>query len=238
MDTLKAPDRRRNMMDIIADLGTRERKAPPPLTVVAAQPALPPPTNVAEALTEAQRRATEQRIAAERMLQESLELEQRLAEEAELARRAVDRVAQLSASVSAALLEEQKAAEHAELCARNLERATREKTEADALRADDQRILAEARRALEVATASCTESERRFTSACSTEEDARREAETSSQLLAARRNARKDLETELRALEPAAAPQSQSQSIEELRALEARRRIAERRAADLARTAS
>jgi fused signal recognition particle receptor len=241
-------ERRRNMLDIIADLGLRERKdqltseQAPALALVPSpegsrtQPSAP--DEVVQALTDAQRRATEQRIAAERLLHEALALEQRLAEEAEQARKASEHalVQQLAAAVEAALQAEQKAEEQVELSVKKLERVAAEKREAEALKADDARAVAEARRALEIATASCSESDRRFADASAAEDAARNEAEGAAQLVTARRNARKELETDLhdthQRIQGSAGELPTLTSIDELRALEARRRVAERRVAD------
>ena len=236
------------MLDIIADLGLRDRKdqpAPAQAPVLALVPSpgesrAQTPDDIVQALSEAQRRATEQRLAAERLLNEAMALEQRLAEETEQARRASEHalVQQLAAAVEAALAAEHKAEEQVELSVKKLERIAAEKREAEALKNDDARAVAEARRALEIATASCSESDRRFADASAAEDAARNEAEAAATLVTARHNARQELETELqdahqRVQEAGELPSLTS--LDELRALEARRRVAERRAADSAR---
>ena len=115
MDNNKGADQRRNVFDIVADLGFLDpkplRRAAPPAPAEAPAPDEPaateppsPPPELARPLTEAQQRAAQQRIAAERLLHEALELERTLAEERD-------------------------AAEHAAVCTKNLEAA---RTEASA----------------------------------------------------------------------------------------------------------
>ncbi|HEY4439270.1 MAG TPA: hypothetical protein VGN14_02385 [Candidatus Elarobacter sp.] len=280
-------DRRRSVLDIVADLGFLERKqqataddtpaaessSAPALTLVpsikhdSAPPAAPAASrehvDVVEALTEAQRRAAEQRVAAERFLQETVQLEQRLAEEAEQARAAGDHVLaeQLAKLLAETTVVERQAVEQAETCAKKIERIEAQKAQADALRTDDKAVeaaaaadviaaqarLAEARRRLEIATVACTESNQRFTDICVVEDAARAEAEKTAQAAAAHRAEREKIEAELREVQERAAAFKGSvpslASVEQLRALEARsaapseatKRLAERRAADAAR---
>lgn len=293
-------DRRRSVLDIVADLGFLERKqqspadeagtvaaestAPPALTLVpsvkhdsgppaaavdAAPPSAPSPaanrdhSDVVQALTEAQRRAAEQRVAAERFLQETVQLEERLAEEAEQARAASEHVLaeQLARVAAEALVLERQSVEQADACAKKIERISTQKAQAEALRSDDkaaeaaaaadviaaQARLAETRRRLEIATVACTESNQRFNDVCLVEEAARAEAEKAAQLAAAHRAEREKLEGELQAVQARAAAFKGNvpslASVDQLRALEARsfapseaaKRVAERRAADAAR---
>jgi chromosome segregation ATPase len=78
------------------------------------------PDNVMQALSEAQLHAKEQRLAAERFLQETVALEQRLAEEAEAARRAGEyaRRTELLAQLEEARSKEQEAAAQLDTCTR------------------------------------------------------------------------------------------------------------------------
>ncbi|MDB5040139.1 MAG: hypothetical protein JWN27_865 [Candidatus Eremiobacteraeota bacterium] len=312
MENHNGADRRRNVLDIVADLGFLERKqqssvdaaavatepvAPPALALVPsvkhdtgpAVPAAPPSpspaastappdaaaspaassasnaahADVMQALTDAQRRAAEQRVAAERFLKETVQLEERLAEEAEQARAASEHVLaqQLARAADEALVLERHAAEQAEACAKKIERIATQKAQAEALRIDDhaaqqaaaaeviaaQGRLAESRRRLEIATVACTESSQRYNDVCSVEEAARAEAEKAVRLAQEQRAEREKLEVELRAVQERAATFKGNlpslASVEELRALEARsfapseaaKRVAERRAADAAR---
>ncbi|MDB5095116.1 MAG: hypothetical protein JWO85_3217 [Candidatus Eremiobacteraeota bacterium] len=310
MENYNGADRRRNVLDIVADLGFLERKqqssatdaavavepvAPPALALVpsvkhdsgpvapagspasaasptpadaAPAPAASPAANaphadVMQALTDAQRRAAEQRIAAERFLQETVQLEERLAEEAEQARAASEHVLaqQLAQAAAAALVLERQAAEQADACAKKIERIATQKAQAEALRSDDQAAqqaaaaeviaaqgrLAESRRRLEIATVACTESNQRYNDVCSVEEAARAEAEKAARLAEAQRAERENLEIELRGVQERAASFKGNMpslaSVDQLRALEARsfapseaaKRVAERRAADAAR---
>jgi hypothetical protein len=75
--------------------------------------------DIIHALDEAQRNAREQRLAAERFLQESRALEQRLAEEAEAARSAADlaRKHELITAIEETSAQERAAREQAEACA-------------------------------------------------------------------------------------------------------------------------
>lgn len=74
--------------------------------------------DIVQALDEAQRNAREQRLAAERFLQETLALEQRLAQEAEAARNAGDlaRKRELIAAIEETSAHERAALEQAEAC--------------------------------------------------------------------------------------------------------------------------
>jgi chromosome segregation ATPase len=296
VDNSNRADRRRNVFDIVADLGFLDRKplpprsepppdaapapapepaAPPSLTLVkppapvpvealvAAQPrAEGPHFELAQTLTEAQQRAAEQRMAAEKLLQEALELERRLADEAAQARAANEQALgqELAVAVEEARNAERDAAEHAGICTKNFERIATQKAQAEALQADDRTArrtaaddvaatearLAEARRRLEVADAACSESDRRFNDMSAAEESARAEAATASQLLADRRAAREALEQQLNGIQERAAAFPGSvpslARVEQLRALETRgalsndaaARVAERRAADAA----
>jgi hypothetical protein len=294
-------DRRRNVFDIVADLGFLDRKplpradshappagpalgapptpagpaigAPPPLTLVKPPPPAPPPAPVtmrvegphselAQTLTDAQQRAAQHRIAAERMLQEAVELERRLADEAAQARAANEQALarELAIALDDARTAEQEATGRAEVCDKNLERAAAQRARAEALQADDHtaRIgaaddvaatearLAEARRRFEIADAACTESAARFNDACAAEEAARAEAIAASGVTAACRAAREEMEERLRGIEERAAAFTGNvpslATVEQLHALEARSaipagaatRIAERRAADAA----
>ncbi|MGH7662507.1 MAG: hypothetical protein ACRENA_16515 [Vulcanimicrobiaceae bacterium] len=76
--------------------------------------------DIVQALDDAQRNAREQRLAAERFLQETLALEQRLAQEAEAARNAGDlaRKRDLIAAIEETGTQERAAFEQAEACAR------------------------------------------------------------------------------------------------------------------------
>lgn len=255
MDNFKQPDRRRSMRDIVADLAFRERRdqVGPTLTLVQSPaPATPdasasrpaPADDVVNALSAAQRRAAEQRAAAERLLRETLALEQRLAEEVEQARKAGEHALaqQLASEIDAAAAAEAKAAEQTEAWAKKLDTVASEKNEAEALKHEDESRLAAARRALEIATASCSESNQRYSDACQAEEVARREADEAARALAAKRQARKDLEAELSEVQQRIAGFSGGApslaTIEELREVESRMRVAERRAADVARGAA
>lgn len=267
MEDLKQSDHRRNVLEIIADLGTRERKdnagptltvVPPPASTPDALSVKPAHDDIVDTLSEAQRRAAEQRIAAERLLKETLVLEQRLAEEVEQARKASDHVLaqQLASSLEGTVAAEQKAVEQAESWTKKLERIVAEKHAAQALVSDDRRgvetasaeiaaaeaRLAEARRALEIATASCSESDRRFSDACKSEEAAQREVDEAARVVATHHDARKTLEEQLqdvqRRLQGFTGTVPSLTAIEQLRGLEARRRLAERRSADLARGAA
>jgi chromosome segregation ATPase len=263
---LKQPDRRRNMRDIVADLGFRDRReqpapnlslvpAPPPPEPPAATPAVP--DELVNVLSDAHRRAAEQRLAAEKLLRETLALEQRLSEEMEQARRASDHhlSQQLAASLEAAIAAEKKAAEQCAAWAKKLETIEAEKREAQALKNDDRRAveaatadiaaaesrLAAARRALEMANAACSESDQRFAVACTAQEAAQREADEAARAVASQREAREHLELQLHEVQKRIAGSSAQApslaAVEELREVESRVRVAERRAADFARGA-
>ena len=277
MDNSKPVDRRRNVLDIVADLGFLDRRqpgvpaeAPPPppggpaLTLVpsvketvdsgpapqaaASEPdpvapvARGPHLEVERALTEAQRRAAEQRASAERFLQEALALEKRLEEEASQVRAANEYavVQQLAAALENAVELERNAADHVDACAKKLERIAVQKSQAEALRVDDQTAretaaqevvaievqLAEVRRKLEIATAACTESNQRSMDIGTVEEAARFEQGRAQQLADERRIAREKIETELHAMEGRVTPFTGTvpslAAVEQLRALEAR----------------
>lgn len=272
MDTYKNLDRRRNLLDIVADLAKaqpamNEYSEPKPLPVpaastpVAAMAALPAPVSgeALSELTEAQRRAAEQRMAAERALREALELEKRLAEEAEQVRLAAiaaqqARARELREAIEIIAVAERAAVEEAEACAKSAARLTSEKEQAAALKADDETAaqaasadvaaaeakLAEARRKLEVAQAACTESGRRYADMCAAEEAARAKGNAAEQAAAAKRTEREALENELRAVEGqngrgaevASIADAAERRAAERRAADAAKRIAERRAAD------
>lgn len=267
MEDLKQSDRRRNVLEIIADLGTRDRKdqtgptltlVPPPQSAKASGAPPAADNDIVNTLSAAQKRAAEQRAAAEALLKESLVLEQRLAEEVEQARKANDYALaqQLIAAIEACNAAEQKAAEQAEGWQKKLERIVAEKTAAEALQGDDRRVvetakadiaaaekrLAEAQRALEIATTSCAESDRRFSDACTAEEAARREADEAARLVATHRDERKALDEQLQEVQKRTQGFSGNvpsvNAIEQLRGLETKRRLAERRAADLTRGAA
>jgi chromosome segregation ATPase len=267
MEDLKQSDRRRNVLEIIADLGARDHKdqtgptltlVPPPSSAKASGASPAADNDIVNTLSEAQRRAAEQRAAAEALLKESLVLEQRLAEEVEQARKANDHALaqQLQSAIAASVADEQKAAEQAEGWQKKLERIVAEKQAAEALQGDDRRAietaksdiaaaekrLAEAQRALEIATTSCTESDRRFGDACKAEEAARREADEAARVVATHRDERRALEEQLQEVQKRAQGFSGNgpsmNSIEQLRGLETKRRLAERRASDLARGAA
>ncbi|HEY0381957.1 MAG TPA: hypothetical protein VGC72_07135 [Candidatus Elarobacter sp.] len=246
VDSSKRASRRRNVFDIVADLGFLDRKPPraepppaePPVVhAPAAAPASPltlvkpHPTTRAETLTDAQQRAAEQRMAAERLLQDALELERRLADEAAQARAADEQALgqELAVALEDARAAEHDAAEHAGICAKNLERIATQKAQAAALQADDRNTrriaaedlaatearVAEARRRLEIADAACSESDRRFNDAHAAEEAARADTETASHVLAGRRTAREEMAQQLHGIRerasafPANAPDAQ-----------------------------
>ena len=283
MENSQGADRRRNVFDIVADLGFLDRKplssrlGPPPAEPVAAHPpaepvATPPPAltlvkpqppspeapvettvakparsdephaEFADTLTEAQQRAAQQRMAAERFLQEAIELEQRLADEAAQARAASEQALgrELAAALDNMRAAERQSAEHAEVCSKNLERLAAQRAQAEALQADDRAALAEARRRLESAEAACSESDRRYKDASTAEETARAEAAASSEVVAAHRVAREEMEARLRGIREHAAgvPADAATRIAERRAADAAKRIAERQAADAQRGAA
>ena len=290
MENSKGADRRRNVFDIVADLGFLDRKPlpraePPPtaepaagtpaLTLVKPQPPAPrdlplavpaqsegPHSELAHTLSEAQQRAAQQRLAAEQLLQEAVELERRLADEAAQARAANEQALglELAAALDDVRAAEQDAADHAEVCTKNFERITTQRAQAEALQADDRSArrsaaddvaatearLSEARRRLEIAEAACSESDLRFNDASAAEEAARAETAAASEVLAACRAAREDMEARLRGIRERAAAFSGDvpslATVEQLRALETRgavpadaaARVADRRAADAA----
>ena len=290
MENSKDADRRRNVFDIVADLGFLDRKplppradpppyaeppaaAPPPLALVKPLPQpqrqpqpLPAPapapmvttvdSEVPRALTEAQERAAQQRIAAERLLQEAIELEARLADEAAQARAAHDQALgrELAAALDSARAAEREAAEHAGVCSKNFTRIATQRAQAEALQADDRTArraaaddvaaseahLAEARRRMEIADAACSESDLRFNDASAAEEAARAEAAAASDVVAACRAARDEMEKRLRGIQEraAAVPADAATRIAERRAADAAKRIAERQAADAQRGAA
>ena len=298
MENSKSADRRRNVFDIVADLGFLDRKplpraeavppaepppaepaaaAPPALTLVKPlpqpQPRPPAPAPVeipaaaparsesahsefAYTLTEAQERAAQQRVAAERMLQEAIELERRLADEAAQARAAHEQALgrELAAALDDVRAAERAAGEHAEVCGKNFERIATQRAQAEALQADDRTarrsaaddvaaaegLLAEARRRLEGADAACSESDLRFNDASAAQESARAEAAAASDVLAARRAAREEMEERLRGIQERAAtvPADAATRVAERRAADAAKRIAERQAADAQRGAA
>lgn len=262
MEDFKQADRRRNVLDIISDLGLRKDQltASGP-AAAASQPAtlsLVPAIAPGQVFSDVQRRAAEQRIAAERLLEASVALEERLAREVEAARVASEEALaqELTTSLHAAREAERKAAEVVEGWSKKLERIAGEKREAEALKGDDTRLfesatadvtlaevrLAEGLRALEIARAACSESDRRLADACAAQVAAHAEADSAAQASIARREERQAIESALHAAQgPAqgfetAAPSTAA--IDELHALEVRRRIAERRAADVARGAA
>ena len=247
MENSKGGDQRRNVFDIVADSGFLDRKpaprlGPPPAEAVAtAPPALtlvkpqPQQGTLVQTLTEAQQRAAEQRMAAERLLQEAIELEERLADEAAQAL-----VHELAASSDDLRAAERAAAEYAEVCSTNCERIAEQRARAEAQHADDGAALAEARRRLEVAEAACSESELRLNDASAAEKAARAEANAAAEAVAARRTAREDVEQRLRGIQEraAAVPADAATRIAERRAADAAKRIAERQAADAHRGAA
>jgi colicin import membrane protein len=91
------------------------------------------PAQAVVALSEAQKRAFEQRIAAERLLERARLLEERLSAEAEQARVASEyaQFRQLSAAAAAAEAAERDAAERAEACASALRELTAERERAE-----------------------------------------------------------------------------------------------------------
>lgn len=186
---------------------------------------------VLTALTDAQRRAVEQRLAAERFLEQARAIEARLAAQMEQARAANE---DLAVRRCASAFEK----------AGELERAAAEEAERCSAEANV------AREALERANAACEETNRRLETARTADEAARSAAAAATERLRERRGAREQAEIELRAARERATGFDGSvpslAAIEELRALEARsgfqteaaRRAAERRAADAARGAT
>jgi hypothetical protein len=254
VENSKDSDRRRNVFDIVADLGFLDRKplpvradpappaeprstAPPALTLL--KPLLLPPPHPLDTLTEAQQRAAEQRMAAERLLQEAIELEQRLAEEAAQARAANDEALEreLAAALDDMRAAEREAAERADLCSKTMEPIAAQRAQAEALLADDRNALAEARRRLEVAEAACSESTVRLNDASAAEDTARAAATAAADVVAAHRAAREEMEGRLRGIQERALPDAATR-IAERRAADAAKRIAERQAADAQRGAA
>jgi hypothetical protein len=194
------------------------------------------------ALTDAQRRAAEQRLAAERFLDEARAIEARLAEQMEQARAASEHaVAQRCASdLEKARELEHAAAEAVETCSAQYQQCVHDRTQAEA-------EANAAREALERATAGSSEASRRLETALAAEETLRIEAASAVECLRERRSAREQIETEFRAAQERAKAFDGTvpslAAIEELRAIEAcsgfqneaARRAAERRAADAAR---
>ncbi|MGH7683429.1 MAG: hypothetical protein ACREMT_03700, partial [Vulcanimicrobiaceae bacterium] len=113
---------------------------------------------------------------------------------------------------------------------------------AEALKNEDESRLAAARRALEIATASCSESSQRYSDACKAQEAAHRESDEASRALAAKGQTRKDLQAQLHEVQQRiagfCASASSLATINQLREVESRMRVAERRAADVARGAA
>jgi hypothetical protein len=91
------------------------------------------PAQAVVALSEAQKRAAEQRIAAERLLERARLLEERLSAEAQQARIASEhaQLRQLSAEVAFAEAAERDAAERAEVCAKALGQCTEQRERAE-----------------------------------------------------------------------------------------------------------
>ncbi len=217
------------------------------------------------ALTDAQRRAAEQRLAAEKLAEDARQLEERLAAEAEKARHAADHAhaIRLQQAADHARIIEAEAAEQAEACAAKQERKANDRAAAEAHSRECQAVhesaaaevakfealLAEARGKLEHAKSALAESADRESRAISAEDAARVEAAESAQLLHDRRSARENIEEELRLMRerfkgfeddvPSLETIDQLDELEARRAQisEAARRIAERRAADAARRA-
>jgi hypothetical protein len=261
VENSRGADRRRNVFDIVADLGFLDRKpqprlgpppdapvaTPPSQAVVTAPPALtlvkpqPQDEDLVQTLTEAQQRAAEQRMAAERLLREAIELEERLADEAAHARAASEQALarELAATLDDLRAAERTATEHAEVCSKNFELIAEQRTQAETRQAGDRAALAEARRRLEAAEAACSESALRFNDASAAEKTARAEASAAAEAMAARRTAREDVQERLRGVQERAAaiPADPATRISERRAADAAKRIAERHAADAQRGA-
>jgi hypothetical protein len=217
------------------------------------------------ALTEAQHRAAEQRIAAEKLAEDARRLEQSLAAEADKARHAADHAQALRLQQAAehARIIEGEAAEKSEACTAKLERKAADRAGAEAHSracravqegaasevAQAEALLAAARQKLALAKAAIVEAGERESKTISAEDSARIEASESLQLLNDRRAARENLEEELRVIRervkgferdvPSLATIDQVDELESRRnnISEAARRIAERRAADAARRA-
>jgi myosin heavy subunit len=217
------------------------------------------------ALTDAQRRASEQRSAAEKLLEDARLLEQRLAAEAEKARHAAAsaQAARLQQAAEHARTLEAEAAESAQTATLKREGKAKERVaaeaqararheEKDAAEAEltkAEALLADARQKLERAKVALLEAAEHENKAISAEDGARIEAAESAQVLRDRRAARENLEEELRAVqeryrgfEGEVPSLSSIGQLDEIQARteqisEAARRIAERRAADAARRA-
>lgn len=211
------------------DLLTDRRQQDGDVTPMHAPKTPPPPTPVDSevalaALTSAQQRAAEKRLAAERLMEEARALEERLSAEAEKARNSRHRLvlAQLTKAVERADADEREAEERVRTCAEAVERAAIESADA----------------------------ERRAQSCRDAEAAARADLEAAAQLVAERRDVRTRIDAELQqAREQAGALGDEPPSlavVEELNELEAHsdlrseaaKRIAERRAADAARSAT
>jgi len=182
MDTYRAAntDHRRNLLDVVADLGFLERKqqalasdAAPPSpptnvpTVRSAEPVTTPAFEGLQALAEAKQRAAEQRVAAELALREAEALEQKLNEEIEQARAASvaaaqARVRELTTSLEQAVAAERAAAEAIEALAKRAERFAVEKQRADALKIDDEAAVASASADVAAAETRLAEERRRL----------------------------------------------------------------------------
>jgi chromosome segregation ATPase len=176
------------------------------------------------ALTEAQRRFAEQRIAAVKLAEEARLLEERLAVEAEKARvaaekarRAADRaqVIRLTPAVEHARRIETEAADQLESLTAKHERRAAERAEAEAHKrscyeaehsaaaelAKAEALLAEARERLQYAKTALTDAVERETTAVNAEVSSRSAALDAEELLHDRRVARESLENELDAIE-------------------------------------
>lgn len=96
-----------------------------------------------DALCEAQRRATAQRIAAERLLEETRTLEQRLSAEAEKARDATRRASagKLREHVERARKLEQDAVNHADTCVREEQRLSEERAHLEAEKRENDELI-------------------------------------------------------------------------------------------------
>jgi hypothetical protein len=220
VENSKDSDRRRNVFDIVADLGFLDRKPlpraepPPPAALTLLKPLLLPPPQPLDTLTEAQQRAAEQRIAAERLLQEAIELEDRLADEAAKARAANDEALcrELAAALDDMRAAEDELAERAGACCTNVEQATARRVQAEAV----------------------------FKDAVTVEETARAEAAAAADVVTAHRAAREEMEGRLRESRDraAAVPAGAATRMAERRAADTAKRIAERQAADAQRGAA
>lgn len=255
MENSKGADRRRNVFDIVADLGFLDRKplpprdeppppagpalgALPPLTLV--RPPAPAPTEPALTLTEAQERAVQQRIAAERALQEAIAFEQRLAGEAAQARVASEKTLarELAAALDSLRAAEGDAAEHAAVCGKNVDRIAAQRTQAEALKNDDLAARRGAADDVAAAEAGLAEARRRLEiadTACSESEVRFNDASAAEASARAEAVAASDLLAANRA--ERAAMEERLRGIHERATAvpgDAATRIAERRAADAA----